>query len=297
MGIEEVATLVEAAERGSMAGASRALGVPTSTVSRRIHRLELELGVQLVESSTRLFRLTEHGAALLQRAKPAVRELQEAMHAISHGDPVQTQLRISVPQDIGASAAMCTLLKDFRDAHPQVELLLDLTNRQVDLTAEAIDFAFRAHLGPLRGRGSLMTRRLTLLSAGFFASPSYLEGAPPILQPADLADHVMILPTFGWPWRLENLESGQSLELDLKATVQSTSFSFMRPATSAHMGIAPMPKLLAAPYLKSGELLGVLPEWQLPAGSLSLLWPKSRLDSPQRRAFLDFVVVRASAWS
>lgn len=296
MAIEELATLVEAAERGSMAAASRALGVPTSTVSRRIHRLEVELGVQLIETSTRSFRLTEHGAALLQRAKPAVRQLQEAMHAMSHGGPVRSQLRISAPQDLGASMTLCGLLKAFRDEHPQVELLVDLTDRQVDLTAEGIDFAFRAHLGALSGRGSLMTRRLTTLSAGFFASPAYLKQAPALGHPSDLAAHVMILPTFGWPWRMENLESGELLELDPQATIQSTSFSFMRPATSAHMGVAPMPKLLATPYVKTGELMRVLPEWELPAGSLSLLWPKSRLDSPQRRAFLDFVVARAPAW-
>ena len=297
MGIEEVATLVEAAERGSMAAASRALGVPTSTVSRRIHRLELELGVQLVETSTRLFRLTEHGAALLQRAKPAVRELQEVMHAMSHGGPVRSQLRISTPQDLGGSMALCSLLKAFRDEHPQVELLIDLTDRQVDLTTEGIDFAFRAHLGTLRGRGTLMTRRLANLSAGFFASPSYLEQAPALNHPSDLTAHVMILPTFGWPWRLRHLETEEVLDLKPKASVQSTSFSFMRPATSAHMGVAPMPKLLAAPFVESGGLVQVLPKWELPAGGLSLLWPKSRLDSPQRRAFLDFVVARASDWT
>ncbi len=298
MSIQEIATFVEAAEKGSMAAASRALGVPTSTVSRRIHRLEEALGVQLVETHARLFRLTEAGDALLKRSAAAVRDLREAAHAIRDGsDTVRGQLRISAALDLGSSAAMARLLADFRSLNPGIELLVDLADRRVDLMAEGVDFAFRIHVGALRAQPSLMVRRLATLSGGLFASPSYLarHGTPRSVE--ELAQHSLISPTFQLPWRLCHTPTGSVEILETIAPVRSTSLSFMVPAACADMGIAPAPGLVVGPSLARGELVRVLPQWHLLAASLSLLWPASRLPAPRRRTFLDFVVAHTEPWS
>lgn len=295
MAIEEVATFVEAAEQGSMAAASRTLGIPTSTVSRRIHRLEEELGVQLVEAHARMFRPTEAGEALLRRSASAIRDIREALHAASDGgNAVRGQLRITAPQDVGASVGMATLLAAFRAAHPGVELLIDLSDRRVDLTAEGVDFAFRIHIHALQAQPSLMVRRLATVSAGLFASPVYVaeNGAPGSIE--ELAGHTFVAPTFGRSWQLTHAVSGDSTELDMDAPVQSTSLSFMAPAACAHMGIAPMPDLIARPFVARGDLVRVLPDWRLAEANLSILWPASRQPAPRRRIFLDFVVTNAA---
>ncbi|MFK7931023.1 MAG: LysR substrate-binding domain-containing protein [Myxococcota bacterium] len=298
MSIEAVATFVEAAEKGSMAAASRALGLPTSTVSRRIHRLEEELGVQLVESNARLFRLTEAGDALLRRSAAAVRDLREAMHALRDGgNPVRGQLRITAPQDLGSADVMAQLFAKFRADNPHVELLIDLGDRKVDLVAEGVDFAFRIHQGPVQGQRSLMSRRLLAMHARLFASPAYVEqhGAPDTVE--DLTEHAMIMPTFGAPWTLEHVQSGETTSITMDAPVQSTSLSFIGAAARAHMGIAPIPTLIASPAVERGDLVQVLPDWQLKGARLSLLWPESRLPSPRRRTFLDFTVAHTAGWT
>lgn len=298
MSIQEIATFVEAAEQGSMAGASRALGIPTSTVSRRIHRLEDELGAKLVEVHSRLFRLTEVGDALLRRSSSAVRDLRDALHAVRDGgNGLRGQLSITVAQDLGASAPMAELLAAFRAEHPEVELLIDLDDRPVDLTAEGIDFAFRIHSRPLKAQGSLMTRALGPALAGMFASPAYVaeHGSPQTVE--QLADHTTICPSFVNVLSFHQRSTGRKVDVELTSPVQSTSVSFMAPAARANMGIAPVSILVADPFVQRGELVRVLPDWHMASANMSLLWPGTRLPSPRRRTFLDFVVQHTANWN
>ena len=298
MAIQDIATFVDAAELGSMSAAGRALGVPASTISRRIHRLEDALGVQLVETHARLFRLTEAGDMLLRRCSAAVRDLREAEHALRDGGGlVRGQLRITVPQDLGVSDAMAKLLATFREQTPGVDLLVDLSDRRVDLMAEGVDFAFRVHIGALQAQPSLMARRLASLSAGLYASRAYLRdhGTPAAIE--ELEQHHLVFPSFGRPWTISNPGTGASHVLGYAAAVMSSSLGFMVPAARADMGIAPIPAVVARASVDRGELVRVLPDWCFPDASVSILWPSSRLPAPRRRSFLDFVVAATAAWS
>jgi DNA-binding transcriptional LysR family regulator len=219
------------------------------------------------------------------------------MHAVRDGGSLlRGRLHLSAPMDLGSSGTLAELLAAFRVRHPEVDLLVGLDDRQVDLTSEGVDFAFRIHTGPVPGHATLRVRRLATVRAGLYASPAYLErfGRPESVDA--LLQHALITPTFALPWQLHRSNPQVSRTLEVQPSVLSSSLNFMEPAARAQMGIAPIPNFFAAPAVHRGELVRVLTDWHLMDATLSLLWPASRLPSPRRRAFLDFVVAHAEGW-
>ena len=299
MGLDEIATFVEVVEQGSLAGAARALGVPKSTVSRRLTRLEAELGEQLVQRHSRLFRVTEAGDHLYRGSVGAVRDLHEAARAVQEGaGGMRGELRITAPQDLGASIAFAELVVDFRAAYPEVELRVDITDRTVDLVAEGYDFALRAHPGRLPDSAALKMRRLGTVTIGIYGAPSYLDRQGRPQEPADLAQHLFVLPEqMGVELAvLRRRDAPEVVEpLVLRSPIRTTSMSFLPAAAVAGAGLAVVLDHNARPLVDRGQLERVLPDWQFPSGSLSLLWPASRLPNPRRRAFLDFIPGRLLA--
>ncbi|MFZ5479666.1 MAG: LysR substrate-binding domain-containing protein [Myxococcota bacterium] len=292
MGLEEIGTFVEAAERGSLTAAAKALGVPKSTVSRRIARLEEELGAELVRRSARSFRLTEAGEALFRRSAPAIRDVREATRRV-HDDAAEVsgELRVTVPVDIGASPPLVRLFVAFRAAHPKVRLSIDLTDRLVDLVDEGYDFAFRVHYGQLADRSGLKVRRLTRLTAGLYASRAYLDRRGRPAHPDALADHDAVTldrPMVRDRWVLRRGE--EEGEFPIRPVILANGMAFVPAAVDAGAGIGLVPDVVAA-LLKDAER--VLPDWEMPAVELSLLWPASRVASPRVRAFLDFAAGHA----
>jgi len=167
--------------------------VPTSTVSRRLSRLEEELGEQLVLRTARSLRLTEAGAAVHERCAQPLRDIEDVARAVrDHDAEPQGELRITAPTDLGSTEPFVRHLTGFRAAFPRVRLHVDLTDRVVDLVAERVDVAIRVHLAPLPDRSSLMARRLATIHAGLFASQAYVatHGLPEAAE--DLATHVTV---------------------------------------------------------------------------------------------------------
>ncbi|TNE85116.1 MAG: LysR family transcriptional regulator [Deltaproteobacteria bacterium] len=291
MRLEDIATFVEAVEAGTLVGAADVLGVPKSTVSRRVARLEADLGEELIRRHSRLFELTDVGRGLYERSASAVRDLQRAAREVHDAhDDVAGELRMTLPQDIGLSDELLDLLAGFRQAHPGVELFVDLSDRKVDLVAERFDFAFRGHMNPLEDTASLKARSLGRLAVGLYASARYLaqRGAPAC--PADLGDHAILAPFSGaYAFELTHRDSGTVERLQLHACLRASSITFLPYMAARDTGIAPVPRYIASRHVARGDLVPVLEEWELPAATLSLLWPVSSLPHPRRRAFLDYV--------
>ena len=125
--------------------------MPKSTVSRRVARLEQDLGEELLQRLPRRVELTEVGLGLYDRTVDAVETLRRAAAEVHEAhDDLAGELRISIPHDLGLSQHMVRLFTDFRATHPRISLEIDLSERRVDLLEERFDFAFRAHLGPAR---------------------------------------------------------------------------------------------------------------------------------------------------
>ena len=294
MGLEDIGTFVEAAERGSLSAAARELGVPKSTVSRRIARLERELGQELIRRSSRTFKLTEAGDALYRQSAPAIRDLTEATRAVSEaGSEPQGDLKITAPLDLGSAPRFASMLVAFKSAWPKVRPVVDLTDRYVDLVAEGYDLAFRIHSYALDDRSSLKLRRNGPFNGGAYASPRYLDRAGRPSTPADLANHQIVgFSRVGNSFPFIHTKNGTRETVTFEPSLVTSNMSFVPIALEAEAGISFVANFIAQSSLERGDLERVLPEWEIPAATLSLVWPSSRQTSRRLRAFLDFTADR-----
>lgn len=293
MALEDLASFVAAAQHGSLTAASRALGVPKSTISRRLARLEEEVGQQLVRRTSRTFRLTEAGEALYRRSAPALLDLDEALQATRDaGATPAGELRITAPVDLGGSHVFASWMAEFTRTWPRIRLTVDLSDRLVDLVAEGMDVALRMHTGPLEDRTSLVARRLARVEMGLYASTAYLDRAGRPREPRELARHdlVRLVSPSGaslWPM-LERLPAFDASAAEVHG-IATTSMAFAAAAIAGGAGLGMLPGLVA------DGLTGVerlMPELEVPSPTLSLVWPASRQLSPRVRAFVDFMVGR-----
>lgn len=286
--LNDVAVFVRVVDHASFAKAARELGVPTSTVSRTVARLEAELGCRLLHRTTRSLKLTSEGHEFYAGVAPAVASLREATRSVSL-DPSQPKgtLRVTAPNDLG-SMVLASLVVDFAARFPQVQVELELTNRRVDLVSEGFDVALRA--GRMND-SSLVARKLGELDSYLYATPQYLDrhGSPESLT--ELSRHACVLfrPRNG---RAELRLTGPRGEetVELWGRIGCDDFAFVRSAVLAGGGIGLIPHVLCAEPLSSGRLVRVLPWYRLAGAALFVVYPSARNVPPRVAAFRDFVL-------
>lgn len=281
--LNSVRVLVAVAEHG-FRGAAQRLGLPKSTVSKRVADLEAQLGQRLLTRTTRRLALTEVGRAFLERATPALEQLTAAASVVQRaGDTPRGVLRIS------ASATMAELvlgrfLGEFSRDYPEVRLVLDLTDRYVDLVAGGYDVALRA--GTLAD-SSLRARLLTQSGTTCFASPAYLERKGTPKTPEALVEHDTL--GFGtertdvrWPFVVR----GKRREVVLRPRVTANSFLLLRELAELGLGIARVPRTIVERTQKA-KLVEVLTPFAPPPTPMHAVYAPGRDSSPAVRAFLD----------
>jgi DNA-binding transcriptional LysR family regulator len=287
----EVAVFARVVEAGSFTKAAAALGVPKSTVSRRVSRLEQTLGVRLLQRTTRKLSLTDAGADYYDRVSRAFAWLEEAsLQAQDQEGAPRGTLRVTAPPDL--ADLLGETLFHFHRTYPDIRVDLALTGRLVDLVGEGFDVAVRG--GKLRD-SSLVAKKIGEMSAFPVASPSYLAGriAPKI--PADLEHHAIVLfrPKDGQTeWQLEHPASGRRSRVTLSGALSSDDYSFIRAATVAGAGIGLLPYYHASKALDDGSLVRVLPGWEQRGASLYLVSPSGRHVPRKVQVFKEFVAER-----
>jgi DNA-binding transcriptional LysR family regulator len=290
MDLDRLAALVWVIDLGSFTKAAERLGIPKSTVSRRVSSLEDDLGVRLLHRSTRKVTATEAGRALHARAARAIAELEDAVRAVEDlGDVPRGELRITAPVDFGV-AVLADLSKEFLDLHPEVSLTLELTNRLVDLVGEGFDAALR--FGSLAD-SSLVARRLATSTMGFFASREYLaaRGAPASLD--DLDDHeLLVFKGAAGASPVDVVTPSGPTTREIRGRLACNDFSFLRRAALASCGVGLLPLLIVDERECRGRLVRVLPDHFVPSGDLHFVYPSARHLSANVRAFRDFLVER-----
>src|SRR5580765_1182617 len=200
--LDDIEALILAVERGSLTAAAAMLGSTPSAVSRAISRLEQRLGVQLLRRSTRHIGLTEAGEQYLEQSRHAFSLLDAAERALQgQRQRVAGRVRISAPTTY-AHHRLPSRLRDFAESHPQVDIELAISNRNVDLVAEGFDLAIRA--GELPDSG-LVARKLEDAAFYLVAAPAYLQRRGMPASVADLAAHdglAFVMPSSGrvMPW-------------------------------------------------------------------------------------------------
>lgn len=275
-------------EAGSFSRAAERVHLPKSTVSRRLALLETTLGERLLQRTTRKLVVTEFGASLYEHARRLADEVDAAGALAQHrqGTP-SGKLRISAPGDFANN--LNEVIARFLARYPQVTLELDLSPRRVDLVAENFDIAIR--MGDLPDDATLSARPITLEQPGLYAAPGYLalHGIPE--HPDDLAAHdlLCILSRSGgaMPWVLSRGKVRWERALAARLTANSPDLLARIAARGA--GIALSSSLFAQPYMQTGELVRVLPEWEMPSANGWAVFPSRKLMPAKTRVFLDMM--------
>ena len=279
---------------GSFTEAARRLGLPKSTVSRRLAALETQLGERLLLRTTRKFSVTDFGHSVLDHARQVAIEVEAASSLAQHRQAEPSgRLRISMPADF-ANLVLGKLLAEFVDKYPAIALEVDLSPRRVDLIGENFDVALR--MGELPDDASLAARRLAVFSHSLFASPSYLRrhGVPP--EPEALMEHdaLHLLGRDGKPapWILHRGE--ERWEGTPPARAIANSPELLQRLARAGAGIAVLSDHFVEPYARANELAPVLSDWTLPTVTAWAVFPGRRLMPARTRVFLDALEAKFS---
>lgn len=276
MNLDRLRMFAVVAEARSFTAAAAELGLPKSTVSREIARLEAEMGVRLLHRTTRKVVPSTAGAELLLRVSPLLGSLQEAICDIrEHQDEPSGLLRVTTTNDIGV-AVLSRLVARYTQRYPAVRVEAVLTNRVVDLAEERIDLALRVTSGQLED-SSLVARQLGPMSLELFASPRYLARRGKPQRPEDLAEHDQV----GFLGIAGNADG---------ARIAGDDMFFVREVLRADGGIGLLPSFVAEADVASGELVRVFPRLSRRTGTVWLVYPSSAHLPRTVTAFRDLAV-------
>lgn len=281
---------VRVVEHGGFTAAAAALGVPKSTVSRSVKRLEEELGARLLQRTSRAVRLTEAGRGYFETASRALAGLEEAAAAV-HDEQASPRgvVRVTAAPDVGA-ALLAPIVARFVRAHPGVRVELLLTSRMVDLVQEGVDLAVR--MGKLRD-SSLVVRPLGTIGGGLFASKAYLARAGAPARLSDLAGHACLLFRGQDRWTLAGPRGAESVEVS--GPVSADDMAVLREAAAHGAGIALLP-FVAAPGA-GARLVRVLPAYEQRGAPAQLVYPSARFVPRRVQLLRDAILAGVgSAW-
>ena len=285
--LNNVRYLLEVADSGSFSAAARAFGVPPSLVSRKIARLEEELGARLFQRTTRSLTLTEAGDTFLEHARSAMRTFALAEESLGGaGGPLSGRIRLSAPA--GLTHVLWASLSRFLKRHPDVRIELDVADRYVDLVAERFDLAIRSAAESRSGR--LIGRRLLDAPRRLFASPAYLasQGRPRSLD--ELKDHACVIlgdRVERVTWTIHVGKRSRNVIVGGRVAVNEARIA--ADCAADGFGIAFLPAAVCATHLAAGRLQPVLPRANGGRIGLWLVYPDRHLP-PSSRALAEYLV-------
>ena len=286
--LNDIRVFLEVVDQGSFTAAGKILDLPTSTVSRRISRLEGQLGARLLQRTTRKLSVTDAGRIYYQRSARALLALDEARQAVGEMQATPRGLvRMTAPVEMDE---LTNVIADFLHLYPEVQLILDLTNRYVDLVDEGFDLAVRA--GELRD-SSLVAKQIATAKFVMVASPAYLErrGTPKKIE--DIRDHECIVvsgqSTQG-TWRL--CSKNKMVSIPVSGRLVVNHLGVILRAAKHGLGIARLPAGHCTAGLADGSLVEVLPGACPSMGKVSAVYPSREFMNPAVRALIDHLVER-----
>jgi DNA-binding transcriptional LysR family regulator len=290
--LNSLAIFAKVVETRSFSEAARRLKMPISTVSRRVAELEDQLGVGLLERSTRNLRPTDVGAEVFEHAQRSA-EISEAVDSIvsNQSSTVSGILRLSAPPSI-SDTLLVPLVSAFQASYPDVRVQILVTDRFVDHIAEGVDLVFR--LGPLRD-SSLVARKLLTYRHQLVASPEYIERVEPPETPQDLLQHRLLGFSF---WRPENSwtfidGNGNTETVSFLPFLAMNEFAGLASALLAGAGIGVLPPVVQPHLIRDGRLVELMPGWRFRTFDLSMVHLGNRHVSRPVRVFKEFAAQMA----
>jgi DNA-binding transcriptional LysR family regulator len=281
-------------EAKSFSGAARLLKMPTSTVSRRVAELEEQLGVRLIERSTRSLRLTDVGGEIFEQARHST-EISHAVDNIAsnHLSTVSGELRLSAPPSISDSF-LAPLVGAFQTSYPNVRVQVFITDRIVDQIAEGVDLAFK--VDEQLKDSSLVARKILTYRHQLVASPAYLAKCKPPQKPRDLLDHRLLAFSFWKPvnvWCFSHVSGRKKETLAFRPHLSMNDYAGLATALLADTGIGDLPPLVQPELLREGRLVEVMPKWHFSLLHLWMVHIGNRYITRPVRLFKEFAMQMA----
>ncbi|SFL11593.1 DNA-binding transcriptional regulator, LysR family [Mesorhizobium albiziae] len=282
MDIEDLQTFVAVADAGGVSAAARRLGVSKSIVSRRLFRIEAELGVQLLARTTRGAALTEAGITFRDHAARASAEIDTAREAILPTGEMRGRLRVAMPLTFGPTH-FAPVLAEMARQHPKLHIHTSYSDRFVDLIAEGFDCAIR---GAYLQDSNLVAKRVGPIHGKLVASPDYIEvhGSPETLD--ELVTHQALM---------QGTEAWQFMDGDKIVTVQpqgrfkADSATALAAAAVAGLGIAWLPDCVTYDYVTSGALVPVMTRYPVPPGAAYVVRPPGQHPTRKVRVLTEML--------
>ena len=289
LNLNDLVLFATAVDSGGFAAASRRLGVPKSTISKRVAALEDELGVRLIHRTSRSFVLTDTGRDFHEHARAALIETEAAENAVRRrvAEPSgRVRITCGVPT---AQDYLAPHLPALARAYPRLQVEVDVSDRFVDLVQEGYDIGVRSHFAPLPDSG-LIQRQAAVEPIVLLAAPAYIAERGEPRAPQELAEHDGLLtgPT-NTEWTLRD-EAGASVAVSPRPRMVANEGRVLAAAAIAGLGVAVLPERQCAAELGDGRLLRVLPQWRAGLVTTSLVMPHRRGQLPGVRATVEFLL-------
>lgn len=289
--LNDMVYFAEVAERGGFAAAGRALGIPKSRLSRRVAELETQLGVQLLQRSTRSISLTPAGELYLRHCTAMRDAAQAASEAVAQ---IQTEprgtIRISCPVTL-AHGSLGQLLPVFMRRYPAVRVEMMVINRPVDPVEEGVDLALRVRR-VIEDSATLVAKNFGVSRGVLVAGSELVRLRGPIESPADLArlDSVAMAASGDGrqSWHLDGPD-GASYVHHHSPRYVADDLATLVFAVVDGTGASVLPDYMCSPYLRSGKLVQLLPGWGPPPGICHAVFPARRALVPAVRKLIDFL--------
>lgn len=283
------------AREGSFAKAAKVLDLSQATVSKAIARLEERTKTTLFYRTSRGISLTESGYGVLEGASDLLSLGEEVEASIKEqSESLRGLIRISSPMSFGLSN-LAPLLPEFLESHPDIEVDIQFNDQQVDLITGRFDFTLRiANLVD----SSLLARRLCPIRILLVGSPDYFAKYGTPQHPSDLAEHHALLyayDDYGSNWRFYHDKEGEYSQALPPSSLRVNNGDALQPALKRGLGLALQPDFLVWDALQAGELIQVMPDWQVAPVALYIVTPPSRLRPARVKAFIEYLVKHLSS--
>jgi DNA-binding transcriptional LysR family regulator len=285
MDIEELRTFVEVADAGGVSPAARRLNVSKSIVSRRLARLEADLGIQLLARTTRGAALTEAGATFRDYAARVCAEIDRARETIVPAGELRGRIRIAAPLTLGPTH-IAPVVAEMGRRHPQLEIYTCYTDRFVDLISEGYDCAIRVGFLP---DSNLLARRIGPIYGVLVASPSYIleHGAPE--APQEILAHETVAQ-INESWNF--MDGGKRVTIRPQGRFRADNGTALVSAAVAGLGIACLPEGAIDTHLKTGELVPIMTRYPLPEAGIFVIRPPGQHPLRKVRVLTEMLIER-----
>lgn len=290
MDLNDAFYFVQVVEKGGFSAASRALNIPKSRLSRRVKQLEDDLGVRLLQRTSRVVTTTDIGKEYFRLAEDALGRLEAAETAIRRKtNSIEGTVTISCSVGM-AQFALDQILPRFLQDNPRVTVVQRASNQMEDLVKGGIDVAIRGHMDNLPD-SSLIQVRLADVEWHLFCSPEYRDTLGRSDEPTGLAHQPALVlgrPREAHQWLLADCD-GQTASVPCQVRLSSDDMTTLKRAAELSLGIAALPSYVCRAELEAGSLVRIAPNWTAGRPQISLLMPSRRGLLPAFEAFLDFL--------